>query len=266
MEQENNQNEAVLQEAATSPQTAPAPTAPSMLMLLKEGWNFFLNRRDLVTWYIVLLVVFSALTSELVMALENIITFVAMLAGFVLFIFSMINSWAILYAVAQPDPQSVSYTQAFNWSAQNFLPLIWTSLLAGLATFFGFILFVVPGIIITIYLQFSVYAMATGTKYGLPALKQSYHDVKGRWWQVAKKLFMLGFWLLLIFGVAVFVISFAIVTSNEDPLAALVAEALVSGVGGVVSVMSMYALAHYYKYLKAHPISQSNIIDKKAST
>lgn len=255
MEPDNNQNEAVQHEAEKAPQPTPASTAPVMLDLLKEGWNFFLNRKDLVTWYVVLLVVFSAVTSDLVMSLGNIFTFVAVLAGFVLLIFTFINSWGILYAVSQSDPQSVSYKQAIDWSSKNFFRIMWTNILSGFAALVGFALLIIPGIIITIYLQFSIYALAMGSEYGAPSLKQSYHDVKGRWWTVVGKLFVLGLWLLLIYGVVIFIIGFAVVTSEEDSLTSLVSEALISGVGGVVSVVSMYVLAKYYKHLRAYPVT-----------
>jgi hypothetical protein len=251
MEPDNNQSEIAVASAAPDV----SAQAPRMSTLLGEGWAFIKVRKDLVQWYVVLLVLFSLLSSEWVLALDNLITFAAALVAFVVLIFSTINSWGILFAVSQPDPYSVNYEDAVAWSAKHFLPLLWTTVLVGLATLGGFLLLIIPGIIISLYLQFSMYAIAMGSDYGVPALKQSYHDVKNHWWVVVKKLFALGMWLLLIYLVVGFVLGVAVTVSGEGTLVSLVAEALVAGAGGVISAMGMYAMAQYYKYLRAHPIS-----------
>jgi hypothetical protein len=155
---------------------------------------------------------------------------------------------------SQSDGSIVGYRQAFRWAASNFFPLLWTSILSGLAIIGGTILFVIPGIALSIYLYFSVYAVATGTKYGPSALKKSYQLVKGRWWAVTIKLFTMSLWLMLLYLIPVIIYAIAFTITTEDSVGMLVTDVILQGVfGGVIGVMAMYALAQYYKYLQANP-------------
>jgi hypothetical protein len=234
------------------PVQAEAMPAPNMLDLLKAGWQFVLLRTDIVGWYIALLAVTAVLSSDWLINMGGMTTFVAIIATFVAMIFIAMNSWGIMYAVSQPDPSLISYKQAFDWGAKHFFPLLWTTILVTLAVSIGFFLLIIPGIILTVYLYFSIYAVAMGYGSGVTALKQSYADVKGRWWPVAKKLLALALWVLLIYLAFAFVYGLFTTLGEVNEFTTMVFEALFSGVlGGVVGVMSMYALAQYYKYLRA---------------
>lgn len=230
---------------------AEAMTAPKMLDLLKAGWQFVLLRTDIVGWYIALLAVTAVLSSDWLLNMGGMTTFVAIIATFVAMIFVAINSWGIMYTVSQPDPSLISYKQAFDWAAQHFFALLWTTILLTLSVTFGFFLLIIPGIIAMVYFYFAIYAVAMGYGSGVAALKQSYQDVKGRWWAVAKKLLALGLWVLLIYLAFMLVYGLFITLGEVSELATMVFESVFSSVlGGVVGVMSMYALAQYYKYLR----------------
>jgi hypothetical protein len=226
------------------------PAAPKMKDLLTDGWYFVRRRGDLLKWYIVSLAVAAVLGSGYVLESGGITTFVAAIGLFVTTIYIMMNSWAILYAAVQPDDSGVTFEQAFNWSAGNFFQLIWTSLLAGLATALGLIFFVIPGVLLSVYFYFAIYAFATGSGYGTKALKRSYEAVKGRWWAVAVKLFTLSFWVLVLYLIPLLIYSIIFSYTDEFSLEILVADIFIQGVyGGVVGAMIVYALAKYYRFL-----------------
>ncbi len=229
-----------------------AVAAPRMFDLLKEGWKFLLIRTDLAAWYVALLTGIAILSSPFVMQDGGITSFAAMIGSFVMMIFLAINTWAIIYAVSQDDAYATSYKDAFNWSSKNFFALLWISILSGVAIMLGFVLLIIPGIIVSVYLYFSLYAFAMGSDGGVQALKRSYHDVKGRWWTVAGQLLALILWIFLIYLVAAVAYSILSAFAGEGSVSTQVAEVVVQGaMNGVVGVMSMYALAHYYKYLRA---------------
>lgn len=56
----------------------------------------------------------------------------------------------------------------------------------------GTIFFIVPGIIIGVFLAFSLYVCVIENKKGMDALKRSWNLVKGNWWQVFGRLLLLG--------------------------------------------------------------------------
>ena len=234
--------------------------APKALDLLKAGWEFAKTRRDLYLWYVVSLAVMSGLGSEGVMSNEGILGLVLIIAILVTMIFVAINSWSVIYSVSQPNISELNYKQTFGWASSNFFPLLWTSILSGLAVVFGLLLFVIPGIIVSIYFYFSLYAQAHGAKAGKAAIKQSYHDVKGRWWEVFKKLIGIGLYVLLVYIVVGMGYGIIIVATGESAIGLVVADILFSGiVGGVISVVVIHAIGHYYKFLRSNPLAQPEI-------
>lgn len=74
------------------------------------------------------------------------------------------------------------------------LPLLWkaviVSFLNALAVLGGTILFIIPGIIFSIWFSFSVLAVILDNKNGVSALSYSKSLVKGRWWPVLARIFV----------------------------------------------------------------------------
>ena len=66
---------------------------------------------------------------------------------------------------------------------------IWLSIIVGLTILAGSILFIIPGIIFTVWFQFSIYSLATDNTKGIEAMKMSKNLVTGRWWAVLWRLF-----------------------------------------------------------------------------
>lgn len=71
--------------------------------------------------------------------------------------------------------------------------LFWIGLLMGLAALGGFILFIIPGIIFSVWFCFSVFVFVSEDLRGTLALKRSKQLVQGYWWPV--------FWRLLAMGI-----------------------------------------------------------------
>lgn len=82
------------------------------------------------------------------------------------------------------------------------LPVIGASILSGLAIFGGFILFIIPGIIFSIWFVFVMYSVVLDNQDSTSALGYSKSLVKGRWWAtlwrivVPTAIFLVGTYLL----------------------------------------------------------------------
>jgi hypothetical protein len=86
-------------------------------------------------------------------------------------------------------------------------PTIYTSLLTGLVIFGGTVLFIVPGIIFSVWYVFSTYAVILDNKKGGVALKFSKSLVIGRWWRMVWRIVVPS----LLFGLIAYVIILAII-------------------------------------------------------
>lgn len=227
-----------------------------MSTLFKESWAFVKEYKHIVFWYVLTLSIMAALAANVTSdaVIDTAFAPLWILAFFVTIIFLIINGWAMMHLVSQESDSILSYKTSFDWAAKNFLPLTWTSITVFVAIMLGYILFIVPGVILSVYLYFALYAHIIDGEVGIKALKQSYRVVKGQWWNTAWKLVILGFYMVLVYIVVTILVAIVVGILGlfgENIFSVLGAEIVLQGIlGGVLGVMSMYVLARYYKNLK----------------
>lgn len=98
--------------------------------------------------------------------------------------FSIASSVAIVLALAG-DREIIA---AYRDSAPYLLTYLWLSILSGLIIFGGFVLFLAPGFIFSIWFIFGVYVLVLENKTGIRALFLSKEYVKGYWWHILGRL------------------------------------------------------------------------------
>lgn len=86
----------------------------------------------------------------------------------------------------------LSVEETYRIALPYFWPLVWVSLLSGLVVLGGFLLLLVPGVILAVMLSFSRIAVVVDDKRGMDALMWSKELVHGLWWEVFKRLISLG--------------------------------------------------------------------------
>jgi hypothetical protein len=130
---------------------------------------------------------------------------------------------------------------------------LWVMLLSSAVLFSGFILLVVPGIILSTYLVFALYVRADESGKGMATLIRSTELVRGYWLAVTGRLTVLLIAVLVAFFGAGFVLAFLVLTFGL-PEAALdyfilfVLEPVFSSLG---SLICLYAVTVLYKALVA---------------
>ena len=100
---------------------------------------------------------------------------------------SILGTVSLISAVKEvPKDWKVRDALKEGWS--KYLSFLLVSLLTGLVVVLGFLLFIIPGIIFTIWFVFSVYTVICEDKRGFKALSRSKQLVKGYWWPIAKRI------------------------------------------------------------------------------
>lgn len=84
-------------------------------------------------------------------------------------------------------------------SGRLFWKFFWVSILVGLATLGGALVFVLPGIWLTVALSFAAYYVLEDNQSGTQALAASAELVKGRWWETFTRLIIPAFILLCLY-------------------------------------------------------------------
>jgi hypothetical protein len=154
--------------------------------------------------------------SRTITVLGVLITIVALL-GFAVVVGAVVRAAAA--AVAGED---LGIGRSYRYGIGQAWPLLQVILMSGLLTALGFVLLVVPGIIVGVLLAVSVPALVVEGRRGRDALSRSWNLVQGRWLHSFGTI--LGTWLLL--GLTVNLVTTAVGGFGHGWLAQTVAQAL----------------------------------------
>jgi hypothetical protein len=123
-----------------------------------------------------------------------------MLAGLI-YLVGMIWAFAALLNKVHKLDEPMTLKQAFMSAKPLIVPLIVVGFLAGLFSLIGFLLLVIPGIIVAVWLSFSYYIVVNENKTGMEALKASKAYVQGYWWPVFGRLILVVIIVAVLSGV-----------------------------------------------------------------
>ncbi len=133
----------------------------------------------------------------------------------------------------EPDLPSIMPSALRDW------PVVFlTSVITGAGLLLGFVLFLVPGIILSVYWVFVTPAIVLGRKRYLKAIAASYQLVKGNFWQV--------FGRILAVVVVIFVIGFSISASTANLIVYQGVEALIATVAQLIGLFSTVFITVYF--------------------
>ena len=93
---------------------------------------------------------------------------------------------SFVYAISEP---ALSVRPVFQRAAHMLRRFAWLYLLFMALMAAGFVLFIVPGIVLMVWFAFSFFILAREDKTGMEALLSSKEYVKGLWWPVFSRLF-----------------------------------------------------------------------------
>lgn len=161
--------------------------------LLSEGWALFIKDwkklleisiRFLIAGLIVLL---AAVVGQ--QASQGVNLFVMSVATVAVFVINLHTSITLTdYILKKVDKSEAEVTVDNARAFQYILPVVWVSLLTGLAVLGGFVLFIFPGIWLSVLFSFTMLVLLDENKRGTQALARSAELVKGRWWKTLWRL------------------------------------------------------------------------------
>ena len=115
------------------------------------------------------------------------------LNGIISAIFTMLLTFTVIkILLVKRTKEELSVGEALKEGSQHFGEGIVLSIIMGFALIFLYLLFIIPGIIFSIYWTFAFYALITDKVGFKKAMSHSKQVVKGRWWTVAWYSFLQG--------------------------------------------------------------------------
>lgn len=203
--------------------TIPQPSQlslPGASKLLGWAFSFYKQHLSLIVGISAIPFLFSLVQ---VLMGKSLSTGPIFILAIITFFISFLSRLALFDAVAE-EGQTIG--GAYKKSLQMFFPFIWVSGLVTLATLGGFFLFIIPGILLSIWLSLSLYVLFAENRRGTSALVTSWHYVKGYWGAI--------FWRGLFLGIIILLVSLALAFLTSGPT---ILTALKSGVEPEVSLL-----------------------------
>jgi len=171
------------------------------------------------------------------------------IAGLVYIVMILWGSVALIYK-ASHSSEPVTLSQAFGSAKGKVWPVFWAGVLTALVTFAGFILVIIPGIIVGVWLTFTSYVVVIEGLRGVAALKRSRYYVKGYWWQVWGRLVAIG----IIIGLPVGIIGLIVQAILGKALGTLVSD-IISLFAYPLGIITTYLLYKNIVQIKSEQTS-----------
>lgn len=205
--------------------SSPLPQLPSAGTLLAETFKFYRSH-----WYIIGgIALIPSLFFILSFLLDVVSPPFAIIFYLVFFVVQFFSRLALFIAVAQQGQPLGGIWGAFSRGFTIFGPFVWVSFLVSLVSFGGFLLFIIPGIFLSIMLSLSMYILVSENSRGFSALVASWSYVKGYWGAVFIRFiaFLLCvFVLIIIFGLLIVGVEFANLFSGAVPQPSFIGQFL----------------------------------------
>lgn len=124
-------------------------------------------------------------------------------------LFSIIGTMATIYIAKETiKKQNIDYIVSLKKAFSRYLPFIGTSILVGLALIPLYLLFIIPGLIFSVYWIFVPTIVILNDLSGVKAMKHSKQIVKGRWRKTIWYSFVISFLGYLAAFLLAFVLDF----------------------------------------------------------
>ncbi len=234
---------------------------PSATALFKQAWGFALSRLDLLA----LLAVPTFLVNSFAVALEQgwlpmgILTGIGLAVGFlaILFVQFLLQLTLAHTALMTHRSGEASLTGSWNWATSNVWPWLWIATLSFCVAFGGFVLLIIPGVIVSFYIAFAMYAFIDEDTRGMSALQRSRELVTGNFWDILSRfamfiLILLG--LSILFGVIATLLSTALGTLGSG-IEGITVSVFDSVLTAFASLLGVYFAAGLYTALKQQSVA-----------
>lgn len=226
---------------------------PSFVSLWVKGFEFFKKE-----WKYALILaippIIATIADAVVEGGELSTPLVAML-NTVSVLASIIHIYLIIILIGKitQPPSTDGYAAARAWAAKNWLKIAWVYLLSSLAIMGGFILLILPGLILSVLLYFSYFAYAVDGHRGMAALQESRRLFRGRFFTLLAKLVGLTAITVAVFlACMVAATGLLFLASAVGELVATTAfTVLINVAAAAITVITLQAGYHFYISAKA---------------
>jgi hypothetical protein len=223
---------------------------PGVQSLFSEGWNYVKNNLWLVALLSAPFLVTDVLAYLAVLnggSFTGGLSFLEAIVSLGALVVYMLFMATVLHMVVH---QSV-FAAGFAWAKQHILSLVWISILTMAIVIGGFVLLIIPGIIVAVYISLSQIVLAAEGKKGMAALMRSRELVSGNWMTIFLKI--VGVQLLYLLTVVLFgvVVGLTATYFTNEAFGEFVTNLLFTVLGSIGTLIFLTVTMRLYTGLRA---------------
>lgn len=182
----------------TAAQAAPVPEGPKLLMgtraLLGKTWSVYKEKIWLATGILIVPVALMALVSLVGQSVwAPVISLIATLVMF-------LAQGALILLFLNREP-GLDIKTAYKNAWSKYWSLLWIAILTAFITVGGFWLFIIPGIIFTIWFMFSMVVLMAEGERGMKALVKSREYVRDLFWPVLGRYLVIAVLVMVAYAI-----------------------------------------------------------------
>lgn len=182
----------------TTAQAMPVPEGPKSLMgvgsLLKKTWSVYKEKIWLATGILIVPVALMALVSLVGQSVwAPVISLIATLVMF-------LAQGALILLFLNREP-GLDIKTAYKNAWSKYWSLLWIAILTAFITVGGFWLFIIPGIIFTIWFMFSMVVLMAEGERGMKALVKSREYVRDLFWPVLGRYLVIAVLVMVAYAI-----------------------------------------------------------------
>lgn len=227
----------------------------------RTAWQLFryafektIERKDLIGWYSLVYIglmflIFATGAGGFILYSYGVPLPLISIGGFVLvlvwIVVSVIAAAALIFSVVQS--KHTSYWSGWKLAWPNVLSLVWLGLLTSAILLPAAMLFVIPAIILGVYLALAQLIFAKEGRRGLNAMARSFQLIYGHWWST------MGRFALMMLAVILMSIVNGLIDSlfSDESVAGLIAVAINVIFQSIFAVFVLYMFYGWYEELSA---------------
>jgi hypothetical protein len=250
------------------PQNLSLGTLEGPVSLFKSSWKFFKSNWKKLVPIIILPGACFTLGQIIILFGNPIVSILSVLLFIAGIIFSITSQPAAVDAIAKLNNgnMAIRLGEQYKFGFKIFWSMLLLGIIQALISFGASVLFVIPAIVVGIYLAMSLYVFVLEGKRGYEALTESYSLVYGRWFDVLVRLLFIAL-VYIGFAIIFALVSFIITTIfgidpdsvSEKVLSLILNLVLSSGMGTLIAVY----LYNIYLTLKATRRQNVDVISFK---
>jgi len=165
-------------------------------VLLKNTWALY--REKFVLLFSLLF--FPCLLLELDPLLNNLDPGFSLNASILIVVAAgLLMTWAGIAAVLALDDKNLTYRRACQKSWPKFWSLVWVAIISSFVIGGGFALFLIPGLIFSVYFIFAKLVAILEDKKGLSAMMRSREYTRGYFWAIAGRYLLVVIVSLIVY-------------------------------------------------------------------